>query len=191
MTRTCANRKKTTTKNQAHICLSQHPFTCCFWLWYLEDRLNHGTIEHFSLEGTSGGHITELPAQSNYIRLLRNLPRLFLKISKEEDSTSFQNSRHGRYIGDTNATSRLELISNYMVFGTRQKSRESHNSLKNLRIFWSLIHIIWHWPLLDGKTASTSLKFHLASPCLTYNFAVWRISEALLPIKDIIFNCTI
>lgn len=78
--------------------------------------------EHFNLEGTSGGHITQPSTQSNYFRLFRNLPSLFLDNSKEGDSTSSQDSRHGRYIGDTNVTSRLELISNYVVFGTRQKS---------------------------------------------------------------------
>lgn len=128
-------------KNPKHIYLSQQPFTCCFWLGYPEGRLNHSTTKQFSLEGTSEGHITPPPPQSNCVRLLRNLFSLFLDIPSEVNSTFSQDSSHDRYTGDINVTSRLELISKYLV-----KSREFHNSQRKHQIYFFLIllHSIWH-----------------------------------------------
>lgn len=45
--------------------------------------------------------------------------------SQQHKFYTSQDNSHGRYIGDINVTSRLDLISKYLV-----KSREFHNSLR-------------------------------------------------------------
>lgn len=81
----------------------------------------------------------------------------------------------------------LQGLSCFLTIWCLEQDRRAvfHNTPKNLGIFWIVLHSIWHWSLVNGKTASISLKFHLDSSCLTCNYVVHRISEALLPIKII------
>ena len=59
-----------------------------FYAWAIYIHLNHRMVR---LEGTSGGHLVQLPCsnRATCIQLPRILSRQFLSISKEVDSTNF------------------------------------------------------------------------------------------------------
>lgn len=154
------------------------PSMSCFWLAWLEERAHDSVIE-FSLEGTSGGHITQPPALNSYIKLLRNSSSQSLNMFKEGDSLSSQDNMHMIWIYPNiefihvNATSSLELIS---IWCLEQNSKGAENSTVSYKTSDSTF-----------TPESTPLKFHLVSPSLDIQLCSSQNNRSIASYKKMFF----